>query len=232
VVWASIYPESQDDFTLLKQALLRLRLSDSAFSFEEESSGVLGRGYRSGFLGMLHLEIITERLRREFNLSLIITLPSITYQVKYRDGKEETIYTPSFFPEEHLVASVREPWVRASIITPPQYLGQIMTLLYEHEAEVGETKTLADRTSLTLLMPLRELMRGFFDALKARLQDLPQFLTILRKSVMPMLLGSTFLLLTNLSQLLLKLLLGDSLKMRQNPRWKNSPRSCQDRCLQ
>jgi GTP-binding protein LepA len=167
VVWASIYPESQDDFTLLKQALLRLRLSDSAFSFEEESSGVLGRGYRSGFLGMLHLEIITERLRREFNLSLIITLPSITYEVKYRNGKEETIYTPSFFPEEHLVEGVREPWVRASIITPPSYLGQIMALLYEHEAEVGETKTLADRTSLTLLMPLRELMRGFFDELKS-----------------------------------------------------------------
>ncbi|MBX4189034.1 translation elongation factor 4 [Candidatus Parcubacteria bacterium] len=167
VVWASIYPESQDDFTLLKQALLRLKLTDSAFSFEEESSGVLGRGYRCGFLGMLHLEIISERLRREFNLPLIITLPSITYKVTYKNGKEETIYTPSFFPEDHLVSSVREPWVKASIITPPEYLGTILQLLYEHEAEVGETHTLADRTSLTLLMPLRELMRSFFDKLKS-----------------------------------------------------------------
>lgn len=167
VVWASIYPESQDDFTLLRQALTRLRLSDSAFSFEEESSGVLGRGFRCGFLGMLHLEIISERLRREFDLNLIITLPSINYQVTYKSGKVETIYTPSFFPEDHLLESVREPWVTAQIITPPSYLGDIMKLLYEHEAEVGETETLSDRTSLTLHMPLRELMRGFFDKLKS-----------------------------------------------------------------
>jgi GTP-binding protein LepA len=166
VVWASIYPESQDDFTLLRQALLRLKLSDSSFSFEEESSGILGRGFRCGFLGMLHLEIISERLRREFDLPLIITLPSITYNVTYKNKKTETIYTPSFFPEDHLIESVREPWVKATIITPPVYLGEILKLLYEHEAEVGETQTLADRSSLTLLMPLRELMRGFFDKLK------------------------------------------------------------------
>ncbi len=167
VVWASIYPESQDDFTLLKQALMKLRLSDSAFSFEEESSGVLGRGFRCGFLGMLHLEIISERLRREFDLPLIITLPSITYIVTYKNGKTETIYTPSFFPEDHLIDKVREPWVEAKIITPPKFLGDILKLLYEHEAEVGETHTLADRTSLSLQMPLRELMRGFFDKLKS-----------------------------------------------------------------
>ncbi len=167
VVWASIYPESQDDFTLLKQALMKLRLSDSAFSFEEESSGVLGRGFRGGFLGMLHLEIISERLRREFDLPLIITLPSITYVVTLKNGKTETIYTPSFFPEDYLIDSVREPWVEAKIITPPKYLGDILKLLYEHEAEVGETHTLADRTSLSLNMPLRELMRGFFDKLKS-----------------------------------------------------------------
>jgi len=167
-VWASIYPESQDDFTLLKQALLRLKLSDSAFSFEEESSGVLGRGYRCGFLGMLHLEIITERLRREFDLPLIITLPSITYVVTYKSGVVETIYTPSFFPEDHLVESVREPWVKATIITPPEYLGALLKMLHDHEAEVGDTESFGDlRTSLTFLMPLRELMRGFFDKLKS-----------------------------------------------------------------
>ncbi|MEK7105914.1 MAG: GTP-binding protein, partial [Patescibacteria group bacterium] len=90
VVWASVYPESQDDYDELRMALARLRLSDSAFSYEEEVSGALGRGYRCGFLGMLHLEIITERLRREFNIELIVTLPSITYEVKLRSGEERT----------------------------------------------------------------------------------------------------------------------------------------------
>ncbi|MDB5266451.1 MAG: lepA [Parcubacteria group bacterium] len=168
VVWASIYPESQDDFVALRQALEKLQLSDSAFSFEEESSGVLGRGFRCGFLGMLHLEIITERLRREFDLELIITLPSITYHVTYKNGKSENIYSPSFFPEDYEIALVREPWVDATIITPPVYLGEILKLLYEHEAEVGETESFGDaRTSISFKMPLRELMRSFFDKLKS-----------------------------------------------------------------
>ena len=168
VVWASVYPENQDHFNTLKLALGRLRLSDSAFSFEEESSGVLGRGFRCGFLGMLHLEIITERLRREFDLPLVITLPSITYKVTYKNGKEETIYTPSFFPEDHEVASVREPWVEATIIIPPSFMSAVIQLLYEFEAELGETESFGDsRTALKFQMPLRELMRGFFDKLKA-----------------------------------------------------------------
>lgn len=168
VVWASVYPESQDDYVTLHQALLKLSLSDSAFSFEGESSGVLGRGFRVGFLGMLHLEIITERLRREFNLPLVITLPSITYTVTYKDGSEEKIYTPSFFPEEHLVTAVREPWVSAVIIIPPEYISPVIQLLYEFEAETGETKDFGEqRTSISFEMPLRELMRGFFDKLKS-----------------------------------------------------------------
>ncbi len=168
VVWASVYPENQDHFNNLKLALSRLRLSDSAFSFEEESSGVLGRGFRCGFLGMLHLEIITERLRREFNLPLVITLPSITYNVTYKNGEVDTIYTPSFFPEEHLIKEVREPWVTATVIIPPEYLNSLIPLLYEFEAELGETENFGEgRTSLKFEMPLRELMRGFFDQLKA-----------------------------------------------------------------
>ena len=168
VVWASIYPESPDDFTLLRQALLKLRLSDSAFSFEEESSGVLGRGFRAGFLGMLHLEIITERLRREFDIPLVITLPSITYKVVYKNGEEKTIYTPSFFPEDHLMTKVLEPWVSATIIIPPDYTSAVVKLLYEFEAELGETEGVGvSRTALKFTMPLRELMRGFFDKLKS-----------------------------------------------------------------
>ena len=168
VVWASVFPESQDDFTQLRQALMRLRLSDSAFSFEEESSGVLGRGFRCGFLGMLHLEIITERLTREFNLPLVVTLPSITYRVVYKDGKEGIIYTPSLFPDGNLIKEVWEPWIRATIIIPPEYLGPLIKLLYEYEAETGETANFGDaRTAVNFEMPLRELMRGFFDKLKS-----------------------------------------------------------------
>jgi GTP-binding protein LepA len=168
VVWASVYPESQDDFLPLKQALLRLQLSDSSLTFEEESSGVLGRGFRCGFLGMLHLEIITERLRREFDLDLVITLPSITYEVTYNDGKTETIYSPHKFPNHGELKAIREPWVEVTLITPAEYAGSVMQLLYDHEAESKETETFGDgRTKLVIEMPLRELMRGFFDKIKS-----------------------------------------------------------------
>lgn len=168
VVWASIYPESQDDFTLLKQALSRLRLSDSSFSYEEESSGALGRGFRCGFLGMLHLEIITERLKREFSLELIITTPSITYEVILKNGKKQTVYSPAFFPDDGLIQTILEPWVVVHIITPAQYLGIITQVLYDHEAVAGETHTFGDmRSEITATMPLRELMRNFFDTIKS-----------------------------------------------------------------
>ncbi len=168
VVWASVYPESQDDFMVLKQALAKLRLSDSAFSYEEETSGALGRGFRCGFLGMLHLEIITERLHREFSLDLIVTLPSITYQVTTKTGKELTIYAPHLFPNDGEVKSVREPWVTVNIMTPNDYLGALSTLAHDHEAEITSMNTFGDgRTKVDLLMPLRELMRNFFDELKS-----------------------------------------------------------------
>jgi len=168
VVWASIYPESQDDLNLLKQSLGRLRLSDSSFTYEEEASGTLGRGYRCGFLGMLHLEIIVERLRREFNLDLIVTLPSITYEVEYKTGKRETIYSPSLFPEDHLIKEIFEPWVDLKIISPTQYLGTIMQKLFEHEGIVGASENFGDnRSAVNVAMPLRELMRNFFDELKS-----------------------------------------------------------------
>ncbi len=168
VVWASIYPESADDFPNLKTALGRLKLSDSSFTFEEETSGSLGRGFRCGFLGMLHLEIITERLKREFDLALVITTPSITYKVVLRNGKEETIYSPHLFPNDGEVLKVREPWVAMTIITPIQYLGALMQLLFEHEAEIGDTENFGDnRSQVKIMMPLREMMRNFFDELKS-----------------------------------------------------------------
>lgn len=167
VVWASVYPESQDDLVELRQALERLRLTDSSLSFEEESSGVLGRGFRCGFLGMLHLEIVTERLRREFALTLVVTIPTIEYIVTDTKGKRETIYTPSKFPAFGNVESVEEPWANVILITPPDSLSGLIQLLHDHEAIVGDTHAYADgRIELSAEMPLRELMRGFFDRVK------------------------------------------------------------------
>lgn len=167
VVWASVYPESQDDLPLLRQSLERLRLSDSSLSFEEESSGVLGRGFRCGFLGLLHLEIITERLRREFSLSLIVTIPTISYLVTTTGGTREVIYTPAKFPEYGTILKIEEPWAKVIIITPAHSVSALVQMLYDHEAHTLATETYLDsRIEMTIEMPLRELMRGFFDKLK------------------------------------------------------------------
>ncbi len=167
VVWAGVFPASQDDFTMVKQALDRLKLSDSSLTYEEESSGTLGRGFRCGFLGMLHLEIVTERLRREFKIEIIITAPSISYEVTTSDGRVEEIYAASRFPDYGDKFTVKEPWILGQIIVPPQYLGNTMTLLYGHEASVLDTEVFGDgRNLVSFDMPLRELMRNFFDRLK------------------------------------------------------------------
>jgi GTP-binding protein LepA len=168
VVWASLYPESQDEFTALKQALLRLRLSDAALSFEEEGSSILGKGFRCGFLGMLHLEIVTERLKREFKLTPVITMPSIAYEVKKKGADPVTIYSASQFPDDGSIEAVREQMAKVSIITPPEHLSPVTQLLYDHEAIIESTDLFSDgRMSLVAMMPLRELMRGFFDRLKS-----------------------------------------------------------------
>jgi GTP-binding protein LepA len=168
VVWASVYPSNQGDFPLLLQALGRLRLTDSALSFEEEGSSTLGKGFRLGLLGMLHLEIITERLRREFNLDLVVATPSTLYEVIQKGGKREVIYSPAKFPDHGNYVEAEEPWVSLTIITPPEYVGALVTLLYEHEAEIGDSSLFSGgRTAMEATMPLRELMRGFFDELKS-----------------------------------------------------------------
>ena len=168
VIWASVYPESQDDLSTLRQSLQRLQLSDSSLSFEEESSGVMGKGFRCGFLGMLHLEIVIERLRREFGLTLVVTTPTTVYEVTLKSGKVEEIYAPARFPDEGQATRIREMWARVSLFTPREYVGAISQLLYEHEAVMGDTMTLPDgKVELQSEMPLRELMRGFFDRVKS-----------------------------------------------------------------
>lgn len=167
VVWASFYPSSQDDFLNFKNGLTRLKLSDSALSFSEEQSGVLGRGFRCGFLGMLHLEIVSERLKRESNLSFIVTTPTIAYEIVRKDGAIDTIYSPSQFPEHVTYIEIREPWVLLHIITPRDFLGEALQILYAHEAIVGASVSFGnDRIKIEAEMPLRELMRNFFDELK------------------------------------------------------------------
>lgn len=166
VVWASLYPESQDGFTLLKHALYRLKLSDSALSFEEEGSLTLGKGFRAGFLGMLHMEIVTERLKREHNVEPVITTPSITYEVV---TKKESFraHSASQFPNDGTIESVKEQWVTLTIMTPVEYLSPLTQLLYDHEGTIAMTEMYHSRMRLTVEMPLRELMHGFFDKLKS-----------------------------------------------------------------
>ena len=168
IVFASIYPESQDEFDDLRSSLSKLKLSDSSLTFEEESSGALGRGFRCGFLGMLHLEIVTERLRREFDQELVVTTPSITYEVTHKNGDVEMVYTPIHFPDHGYYISVKEPWIILTIITPHDYVSPLMQLFPPHEATVLD---LADwghnRVKITVNMPLRELMRNFFNEVKS-----------------------------------------------------------------
>ncbi len=168
VIWASVYPESQDDLPLLRQSLERLRLTDSSLSYEEESSGVMGKGFRCGFLGMLHLEIVIERLRREFNLALVVTMPTTVYEITKQNGEVEEIYAPTRFPDDGSIQEVREMWAKLAVIAPREYVGAVTQLLYEHEAITGESETLPDgKLQISAEMPLRELMRGFFDRLKS-----------------------------------------------------------------
>lgn len=168
LVFASVYPEYQENFDDLRTAFGKLKLSDSSLVYEEETSGALGRGFRCGFLGMLHLEIVTERLRREFNLNLIVTTPSITYEVTTRDGVTENIYTAIHFPDHGEVVKVREPWIITTIITPHAHISPIMELLHKYEATVIDMEDWGDsRIKVDMEMPLRELMRGFFDTIKS-----------------------------------------------------------------
>ena len=167
VVFSSVYPEDQDKFEDLKRALERLKLVDSALFFEEESSGVLGRGFRCGFLGMLHLEIVVARLERDFKVETIATTPSVKYKISTRKGEIE-VYAPHRFPDENEIKDIFEPWLKIEILLPPDKLAGVIKLLNEHEVEVGDTSKFSDtRVRIEGKMPLRELMRDFFDELKS-----------------------------------------------------------------
>jgi len=168
VVFAGIYPVDSSDFEALRDALSRLQLNDSALHVEQESSLALGFGFRCGFLGLLHLEIVFERLQREFNLDIITTAPSVVYKFLLRSGEEKNIDNVAHYPDPTLIEHVEEPWVICHIMAPSDYLGALMNLGMEKRGELTKTETLdAKRLLLTFLFPLGEILTDFSDKMKS-----------------------------------------------------------------
>jgi GTP-binding protein LepA len=168
MVYSGLYPMDGSDYPLLRDALDKLRLNDAALTYEPESSGALGFGYRCGFLGLLHLEIVRERLEREFGLELISTAPNVVYRVVMEDGTEHVVTNPSDWPVGK-IDKVFEPVVKAMIIAPSEYVGTIMELCQARRGALGGMDYLSEsRIELRYTLPLAEIIFDFFDALKSR----------------------------------------------------------------
>ncbi len=169
MVFCGLYPVEGDEYADLREALERLRLNDSSFTYEPETSGALGFGFRCGFLGLLHMEIIRERLEREYNLSLVATAPNVEYQVNLTDESVEIVDNPSSMPEPQLIASIEEPFVTTTILTPTEYVGTLMDLSQQRRGEMQKMEYLSeDRVELVYTLPLAEIVLDFFDQLKSR----------------------------------------------------------------
>ena len=176
MVFSGIYPLDGAKYPDLRDALEKLQLNDASLSFEPETSVALGFGFRCGFLGLLHMEIIQERLEREFNLDIITTLPSVVYKLKLTNGEERWIDNPTSYPDPALIASAEEPFVRANIFTPTAYIGNIMDLCQDRRGVYLDTKYLdTDRVELHSELPLNEIVYDFFDALKSRTKGYASF---------------------------------------------------------
>jgi GTP-binding protein LepA len=168
MVFAGIYPIDNDDFEDLRDSLEKLQLNDAALVFEPESSAALGFGFRVGFLGMLHLEIVQERLSREFDQEVITTVPNVSYFAYTKKGEKLTINTPNDLPDPTLIDRVEEPYIRAQIITKPDYIGSIMTLCMEKRGTLTKQNYLTtDRVELSFELPLAEIVFDFYDKLKS-----------------------------------------------------------------
>ena len=176
MVFSGIYPVDGAKYPDLKDALEKLQLNDASLSYEPETSVALGFGFRCGFLGLLHMEIIQERLEREYNLDLITTAPSVVYKIHLTNGETIEIDNPTNYPDPALIASAEEPMVKASIFTPSQYIGNIMELCQERRGVYFDTKYLdTDRVELHYELPLNEIVYDFFDALKSRTKGYASF---------------------------------------------------------
>jgi GTP-binding protein LepA len=167
VVFCGLFPVDAADFEDLRSAMGKLRLNDASFSFEMESSAALGFGFRCGFLGLLHLEIIQERLEREFNLELIATAPSVIYDIHMRDGTVQQLHNPVDMPDVMKIEEIHEPWIRATILTPDEYLGGILKLCQDRRGTQIDLNYVGKRAMLTYDLPLNEVVFDFYDRLKS-----------------------------------------------------------------
>jgi GTP-binding protein LepA len=169
MVYCGLYPNEGVEYSDLRDALEKLKLNDSSLVFEPETSVALGFGFRCGFLGLLHMEIVQERLERNYNLDLIATSPSVVFRVTKTDGTVETIDNPSKLPASNFIELIEEPYVKATIMTPPEYVGAIMDMTQTRRGVLANMEYLQDgRVIMTYEMPLIEVIVEFFDILKSR----------------------------------------------------------------
>jgi GTP-binding protein LepA len=167
VVWCGLFPTDANDFERLRDSLGKLALNDASFHFEAETSAALGFGFRCGFLGLLHLEIIQERLEREFDLDLITTAPSVVYKLHMTDGSVMDLHNPSDMPDVMKIGRIEEPWIKATIMLPDEYLGGILQLCTERRGEQVELTYVGGRAMLVYRLPLNEVVFDFYDRLKS-----------------------------------------------------------------
>ena len=167
VVFCGLFPVDAADFEDLRSAMGKLRLNDASFSYEMETSAALGFGFRCGFLGLLHLEIIQERLEREFNLDLIATAPSVIYKLGMKDGEEIELHNPADMPDTMKIEEIQEPWIRATILTPDEYLGGILKLCQDRRGNQIDLNYVGKRAMVVYELPLNEVVFDFYDRLKS-----------------------------------------------------------------
>ena len=175
VVFCGIFPVDASDFEKLKESLQKLHLNDSSFSFEQETSAALGFGYRCGFLGLLHLEIIEERLEREFDLDIIMTSPSVIYHVYMTNGEVIDLHNPAEMPEVVKIDKIEEPWIKATIIVPESYLGAVLALCEDKRGEQIDMQFMGDRAVVHYHLPLNEVVFDFYDRLKSSTKGYASF---------------------------------------------------------
>ena len=167
VVFCGLFPVDASEFNQLRESLIKLSLNDSSFSFEAETSAALGFGFRCGFLGLLHMEVIRERLNREFHLELIATAPSVVYKINLQKGEQKELHNPADLPDPTFIENIEEPWIKATILTPDEYTGSVLTLCTERRGVQVELKYTGSRTMIVYLLPLNEVVFDFYDRLKS-----------------------------------------------------------------
>jgi GTP-binding protein LepA len=167
VVFCGLFPVDANDFEQLRDSLAKLRLNDASFEYEAETSAALGFGFRCGFLGLLHLEIIQERLEREFGLDLITTAPSVVYRIHLTNGELRLLHNPVDMPEPTVMAKVEEPWIKATILVPDEYLGPVLQLCTERRGQQVDLTYAGSRAMLVYRLPLNEIVFDFYDRLKS-----------------------------------------------------------------